>query len=158
MSSLEIEIRQRGDKSMVTLVGVIDEGADFSALASLRNRAEINMKGVRRVNSYGARSWMDAIRNAAKRCELEFVECSSCVIDQLNMLQGFLGHGQVRSFYGPMICEVCDNSVDHLFTARDILNGHGGLPEVECEHCARPMVMDDLEDQYLLFLREPTLL
>jgi len=154
--SMDIEVRHLGDKSIVTLTGVIDEGADFEKLAELRGSAEFNMKGVRRVNSFGARSWMDVIRELGTKMQLEFVECTSCIIDQLNMLEGFLGHGRVVSFYASMLCEHCDKGSDHLFVARDVKNLDGRLPRVECETCGGMMILDDLEEQYLLFIREPT--
>ncbi len=153
---LDIDVRHRGDKSIVTMVGVIDETAEFELLDELRDRAEFNMKGVRRVNSFGARSWMDVIRALGKKIQLEFVECTSCVIDQLNMLEGFLGHGRVVSFYAAMLCEHCDKGSNHLFIAREVKSLDGRLPRVECETCGALMILDDLEEQYLLFIREPT--
>lgn len=153
---VDIDIRHVGDKSYVEIRGVVDENANFDALATLRERAEVNLRGVRRINSYGARAWMDALRRVAESTRLEFVECSSPVIDQLNMLEGFLAHAPVRSFVAPLVCERCDVQIDHVFDTREVRNHHQSLPPVECDRCHRPMVLDDLEDQYLLFLREPT--
>jgi hypothetical protein len=99
---------------------------------------------------------MDVIRALTAKARIQFVECPSPVIDQLNMLQGFLGGASVKSFFAPMLCEHCDRSHDHLFTTADVRSLDGHLPRVECEHCGARCVLDDLEEQYLLFVREPT--
>ena len=43
-----------------------------------------------------------------------------------------------------------------LFNAREVKSLDGRLPHVECETCGAIMILDDLEEQYLLFIREPT--
>ncbi len=153
---LTIETRPNARGANVTISGIIDENANFDQLTALRGRLEICMKDVRRINSFGARSWMDVIRALGKEAQLVFVECSPPIIDQLNMINGFLGHGAVESFYGPMICERCEDEHLHLFTSREVNDNEGYLTKVNCDHCNIPMELDDLEDQYTLFLREPT--
>ena len=105
---LSIEKTRTARGVRLTLSGVIDEGSDFASLDDLSGSVEINMSAIRRINSFGARAWMDAIRDAAKKASLSFVECPPPVIDQLNMIQGFLGHSQVRNFLSPMICDNCE--------------------------------------------------
>ena len=53
-----------------------------------------------------------------------------------------------------MVCAECDEQIDQLFeTAACRANG-GKLPETRCPRCGRPMEVDDLEEQYLLFVRD----
>lgn len=139
----------------VTITGVIDESADLSPLATLHARAlHIHLRGVRRINSFGVRAWMDAIRRIPITTQLFFVHCPPPVVDQCNMVSGFLGHGRLESFYAPMTCAECDEQIDQLFeTAACRANG-GKLPMTPCPRCGRPMEVDDLEEQYLLFVRE----
>jgi len=75
------------------------------------------------------------------------------VIDQINMVSGFLGRGKVVSFYAPMTCEACDVEMNQLFEVADVRKT-GKLPEVKCPKCRKAMEVDDLEEQYLLFVRE----
>jgi len=114
-----------------------------------------DLREVRRINSYGCRKWMDAVRALSKHAKVVFVACAPAVVDQLNTTYGFLGTGSVESFVGVMRCERCDKTFDHLFDAKQVLE-LDKLPAVRCPTCADPAELDDIEDTYLSFLREPT--
>ena len=153
-ASVVIEPRP-GGRFHVTIAGVIDEMTDLSPLIGLTGPIEIDTHAVRRFNSAGVRIWVDCMRALAVRARLSFVDCAPAVITQLNMIQGFLGHGRVRSFYGPMRCDRCDHMLNHRFETHVCVE-QGGLPSVACPSCGATMELDELEDSYLLFLREPT--
>jgi hypothetical protein len=112
------------------------------------------VKAVRRINSYGVRSWIEAIRMIPPDVTLELLECPPSVVDQINMVTGFIGRGKVVSFYAPMACDGCGHEEDHLFYVEDYRRA-GHLPDVHCPNCNAIMQVDDLEEQYLLFAREP---
>ena len=154
-SNFTIEVAQKDGVDVVTLTGVVDENSDLALMNTLGARpVRINMRGVRRINSFGVRVWMDVIRRVPRDTPITFVQCPPPVIDQCNMVQGFLGHGTLESFYAPMTCAECDEQIDQLFeTAACRANG-GKLPLTPCPRCGRPMEVDDLEEQYLLFVRE----
>lgn len=151
---IKVEPAKRGTK--VEMIGVVDETADFAVFDELSVRVEFDLAGVRRINSFGARAWMDALRELASRASVVFCRLSPPVVDQLNMITGFLAGGRVVSFFAPMTCEKCENEVMHLFDAEEVRDRDGDLPPVPCPECSRTMDLDDLEDQYTLFLREPT--
>jgi anti-anti-sigma regulatory factor len=153
---LKIDIRPSATGTCLAIQGVIDECASFGPFGGLSGRVEIDLKGVRRINSFGARAWMDAIRELAQKARLSFVGCSPQVVDQLNMISGFLAGGSVVSFYAPMRCDGCDTEDLVLVTADACRNHDGFLPAVKCAGCGQRMYLDDVEDQYTLFLREPT--
>lgn len=142
------------DGQLWRLSGVIDENADLGFMETLSGHALLNLKGVRRINSYGVRSWIEAVRKVPHGTIVEFIECPPPVVDQMNMVQGFLGRGMVTSFYAPMACERCDLEKDHLFQVADCRAAGGKIPAVPCPKCNQPMEIDDLEEQYLLFVRE----
>lgn len=155
-AGVDIQVRRVPDRIQVLISGVVDETADLSELGGLDGRLEFNLAGLERFNSFGVRKWMDAMRALAESSSMTFVECSPTVIDQLNMINGFLASGRVVSFYGDMICDHCDAEATALFRAsecRDL----DRLPPVKCDDCGRMMELEAGEDQYLLFLREPTL-
>jgi len=156
MEVLEIRKLPTPTGTRITLEGIIDESSDLSPLDDLRGSVEVNMRGVRRINSFGARAWMDAVRQAQDKATLRFVECPPVVIDQLNMILGFLGQGRVESFLAPMVCESCSHEETHKFDARACRDNNGHLVPVDCPRCGSLLELDDLEDQYTLFLREPT--
>jgi hypothetical protein len=153
--TFRIESTTTDGRTRVALHGVIDEHADLAPIAALRGDVELNMSGIRRINSFGVRAWMEVIRQVSRDVRMRFVECPSSVVDQMNMVRGFLGHGALVSFYAPLMCEDCDRQSDQLFEVERCRALGGRLPDVPCPGCARPMLIDDLEDQYLLFVREP---
>jgi hypothetical protein len=156
-TKLDLDVRRDGDVWRVRVSGLVDEDADLSRLESLTGKVELNLKGVRRFNSVGTRDWVGAMQHLGKNATVVLVECSPAVIGQLNMISGFLAHGTVRSFYGPMRCSVCGHEENHLFTTRECRDSEA-LPPVTCPKCRSQMDLDELEDSYLLFLREPTLI
>jgi hypothetical protein len=154
-SSFTIDVNTEEGTDVVTIGGVVDENADLSPLLQLGARPlRLHLRGVRRINSYGVRAWMDAIRRIPITARLSFVHCPPPVVDQCNMVQGFLGHGALDSFYAPMTCAECDEQLDQLFETEACRANGGKLPPTPCPRCGRPMEVDDLEEQYLLFVRE----
>ena len=154
-STFTMEVVERDGVDHVTLTGVIDENADLALIGTLGGRpARFHMRSVRRINSYGVRSWIDAIRKIPRDTDLTFVQCPPPVIDQCNMVAGFLGHGRLESFFAPMTCPECDEQIDQLFETEACRANGGKLPVTPCPRCSRPMEVDDLEEQYLLFVRD----
>ncbi len=150
-----LEIAERDGVDHVAITGIIDENADLAPLAALGERpVEVAMRGVRRINSFGVRAWIDAVRKIPQSARLQFVQCPPPVVDQCNMVAGFLGHGKLVSFFAPMVCTECDEQIDQLFLTSACRDNGGKLPATPCPRCGRPMEVDDLEEQYLLFVRE----
>ena len=143
----------RDAQGVVHLSGVIDESADLTFLSGLMTHTRLNMHKVRRVNSYGVRAWIEAVRMIPRGVSFELLECPPSVVDQLNMVAGFVGgRGRVTSFYAPMACPACGLEKEALFQVAD-LRGGSRLPDVACPTCGKTMVVDDLEEQYLMFAR-----
>jgi hypothetical protein len=153
-TTFRAEVAEGEGGKVIRLFGVIDEHADLAFLASLRGRVRLSLKGVRRINSFGVRAWIDAVRKVPAECSFELSECPPPVVDQMNMVAGFVGRGKVVSFYAAMRCEACDRELDHLFVVDDCKRAGGKLPRVDCPSCKKPMEVDDIEEQYLMFIRE----
>ncbi len=150
-----VAIDHRVDADVVTLAGVIDEAADLTPLAVLGARPlEVDQRGIQRINSSGVRTWIDFVRALPAATPLRFVRCPPAILDQCNMVIGFLGHGRLESFYAPLLCRECDEQVEQLYTTAAVKAGAGALPPTPCPRCRRPMAIDDLEEQYLSFVRD----
>jgi hypothetical protein len=149
-----VEASEAEGGKTLRLAGVIDENADLRFFSNLHGDVRLSMRGVRRINSFGVRSWIDAIRKIPADCEIELIECPPPVVDQMNMVAGFLGRGKITSFYAAMVCESCSHEMDQLFTVDACKAVGGKLPAVACPNCGSPMGVDDIEEQYLLFVRE----
>ncbi len=155
MQHVELRITRHGQETQVSVSGVIDEAAELSEFSRLSGRVRVDLRGVRRFNSFGCRHWVDVLRGLASRATLVFVACSPAVIDQLNTTYGFLASGTVESFIGAMLCDRCGRDFDHLFDKREC-EALDGLPEIRCPSCGGPAELDDDPERYLHFMREPT--
>lgn len=153
-ASFRIESRTEHDTLVLHLLGVIDENADLTAMAEAQApKIRLELAGVHRINSFGVRAWMDAMRQISKDSHLVLARCAPPVIDQCNMVVDFHGHGTIESFYAPLICEACQEQTQRLYQTDDCLTDDGALRVPPCPHCQQPMEIDDLEEQYLIFLR-----
>ncbi len=149
----EIKTERVGNKTTVTLAGIIDEAADLDVFANLHGEAVVDISGIKRINSFGVRLWVDAMRHIANDAHVVFVRSSPPMIEQMNMIHGFFGHGELVSFLAPMICPDCEE-IDSVLCEVEACRAAGGrLPESKCSACGQTMELDDIEEQFLFFLR-----
>lgn len=145
---------REGNAIVLQISGILDENADLSPLTkSNLPELRLDFSGVTRVNSFGVRTWMTAIREIPKTTPLYYMRCSPPIVDQCNMILGFRGHAHIVDFYAPLICEDCDLEKPALFQTDLCVSLGGRLPPTECPECGEPMEIDDLEEHYLHFLQ-----
>jgi hypothetical protein len=139
----------------LTLEGVIDEFADLSFFAHLHGRVMVHLRGVRRINSFGVRLWIDATRSIPADVEATFVEVSAAIVEQVNLVTGFFGAGQMTSFVAPLTCPGCSFTTDQIFAVSDCTSPGSSvrLPARRCPSCGGALELDDIEEQFLAFLR-----
>lgn len=155
-SAFWIESLREPGRMVFRLHGVVDEFADLSALThGDLPELELDLHDVRRINSFGVRAWIEVMRQIPREVRVRFCKCSPPVVEQCNMVTAFSGHAEIVSFYAPMICEPCDEQLDILVDSESCRARGNTLPRTPCPSCQRDMEIDDLEEQYLLFLREP---
>lgn len=141
----------------VSIIGTIDENADFSTLFKKNIRVLfLDFKGVVRINSNGVRLWINAIEHL-KDVELHYINCSFAVVDQLSMIPEFLTEKTfIESFDARYICENCNESYTvTLVVGYDIQPGlqqYLDGPERLCPTCNRKLEFDHNPDSYLFFL------
>ncbi|MFI5293128.1 MAG: lipid asymmetry maintenance protein MlaB, partial [Candidatus Limnocylindrales bacterium] len=141
-------------RSKVVVSGVIDEQANLTALQRAEaNHIEIDLGAVRRINSYGVRLWMNAMRELqVPGVRVTFINCPAHIIDQVNMVHGFLGNAHVASFLAPRLCDDCDERADQLVDMGELRAAQGALPDLPCPRCSKPMELDDVDHKYRLLL------
>ena len=143
-----------GPRTTVAFTGEIVEQADFQELlVQLVGDLEIDLRGIRRINSAGAHRWVEFVRELPSAARLAFVHCSPAVVVQLNLIHGFLGRGAVLSFYAPYGCEQCDGQHLELLRTRDVRKPDWELPKVVCPGCGQSMAFDDDPARYFAFIR-----
>lgn len=154
MSHFRIESTSEPGRLVLRLSGVVDELADLGAFACVNvPELRLELERVRRINSFGVRSWIEAMRQVPRGVRVVFANCSPPVVEQCNMVSGFVGQAEIESFYVPMICAACEAQVELWVTTETCRALGNTLPATPCPCCERTMVIDDLEEQYLLFLR-----
>src|SRR4029079_15036018 len=102
-------IKERPGFTTVEFTGEIDENADFSELRrQLKGAVVFRLSGVRRINSFGVREWVNFVRDLPNGSVLVFSHCSPAIVTQLNMIYNFRGPASVRSVYALYVCEGCN--------------------------------------------------
>ncbi len=138
----------------VVLAGRLSEYADLESLSAsipATKRLRIDLAGIERINSLGARLWLGFAEVCRARFEeIKLERCSVVFVSQVNTVAGFATNREVESVYAPYVCETCGAERDTLVdaTASNLV-----LPEVNCEDDGSPMVFDDMEEVYFAFLR-----
>ena len=159
-SDLRSSIETSGDTSYITLEGVINERTNLEhVFDGVRGgKIIINLSKVTRINSCGVREWINATRELSKNFEIEFVECSRAIVDQLNMIKNFYSSGKVVSFHAGYHCEACEKDFDMLLEIEKHFPGTSGgfeAPEMDCPQCGAKMCFCEDEEEYFSFIYEP---
>lgn len=157
MAKFEILVEKSGKTGKFTISGVIDEDVNFNpySLAGYE-MIELHLQGIKSINSCGIREWILWIGTAAGAASIQYIECPKIIVDQINMVQGFLpAQGQVNSFYVPFYCDDSGSEKSVLLTRGKEFSDKGVLqiPEVKDESGAL-MEMDVVEAKYFKFLKK----
>ena len=149
----EIQRDTRDGVEVLFLVGSIDEETDLSPLLRTNTpELRLDLAGVRRINSFGVRTWLDVIHQIPETKPMYFERCSPAIIDQCNLVRGFAGHGQILSFLAPLICQDCMFQKLALFESQTCRELGSRIPTTQCDKCSDEMTLDDLEELFLSFL------
>lgn len=149
--------------SFLKVQGVIDEDNHLArALRKIEgDTVVIDLSGVDRINSCGVRDWVNWLNDlhaAGKRVIL--IRCSPCIVNQLNLVNNFVGGGMVKSFFAPYYCERCDKEEAKLLQVESFAGmTQPRAPAVRGEGCSGvkcEMAFDDIEDAYFAFLPRNT--
>ncbi len=145
------------------LVGHIDESADFSKIECPESGAlVIDLSEIPHLNSIGLRTWAHWIASLKKLSPIFFRKCTPSVINQVNVLEGFLPKGAVvESFYVPYYCEPCNKGFDILAErGKDFREATAEAGEhlaiasaAPCPNCGQPAPSDIIEGKYYRFLK-----
>ncbi len=157
--TLALSTRTVEDVTFLKLKGVIDEDNPLAgAIKKLDGRTVvIDLADVRRINSCGVRDWVNWLTDldrAGKQVLL--VRCSPTIVNQLNLVNNFVGRAMVKSFFAPYYCAACDREQLELIQVQDFAGkGRPAAPPVRGRGCTQTpcqMAFDDIEDAYFAFL------
>ncbi len=149
---------QKGKVLVVHFSGTIEENEDFEALIGdvqkeIHEEIQVYTKGVSRINSMGVRNWIKYFQTlAAEKIKIRFFECSTTIVQQINLISNFTAGGIVESIYAPFVCEGCGGELLGLFQAKELIKMNLEVPDQKCGKCGGNAVFDDLPREYFGFL------
>jgi len=145
---------QKGSVPVIRLTGSIEETVDFDKLLG-PPPAElwINCREIQRINSVGVKGWIKYFQTAqAKGTQLKFLECSTAIVEQINLISNFTCGGVVESIFVPFSCTTCKGELIGLFKCDDLKKIQLKLPALKCSKCGGNAVFDDIPEEYFGFL------
>ena len=145
---------QKGTVLVVRLTGSIEESVNFDQLiGSAGSELWINCKEIPRINSVGVKAWIKYFQAAqSKGCKLKFIECSTAIVEQVNLISNFCCGGSVESIFVPFSCTGCKSELVGLFKCEDLKKLQLRLPDLKCSKCGGKAVFDDIPEEYFGFL------
>ncbi len=168
MGEMKVNVKEDGEILYLTLEGAMDEFAVFANLdLGPFKKIEVDFGGVTSVNSIGIREWTSLLTTFSGGSRMTLLRCPRCIIDQINVLAGFVPPASVvESFYVPYFCEQCQSEQPILFRrGKQFHLGHGVTPgkimflhDVPCSLCDGVLQLDVIESKYFRFVLDPSLL
>lgn len=156
MSKFELKINKNADAAKIIIAGTIDEDVDFAeySIAGL-NQMEFDLNSVKSINSCGIREWIKWLGTNSK-AKMTYVNCPKIIIDQINMVDGFLPtNGKVLSFYVPYYNDESGSEKNVLFRHGNEFTDTGVTPPGKVvDDTGNPMEMDVIETKYFKFLNK----
>ena len=154
MKQLEIIFKNKPEQLEVYPTGTFDE--DFKSEAYPFHGAKkiaFYLAGVTEINSIGIREWIKWL-NTAQGASFEFYECPKVIMNQINMVFGFLPKNSiVKSFYVPYYSEDSKTEKNILYTlGKEYTDSSINFPEVKDE-AGNLMDLDVIEANYFKFLK-----
>ena len=146
---------QRGDTLVVKLTGSIEENVDFATLigAPPVQKVDLLLKEIPRINSVGVKAWIRYFQGlAAKGIKIRLLECSTAIVEQINLISNFTCGGTVESIYVPYCCNSCGTELLGLFRAADLKKINLQIPDLKCSKCGGVASFDDIPEEYFGFL------
>ena len=146
---------ENGGILTIRLSGSIEESVDFNGLIGDvgAQQVVVNTKGVTRINSVGVKAWITYFQTLVdKGIQLTFAECSTAIVEQVNLISNFVCDGTVDSIYVPFSCENCKTELVGLFKSDAIQKLNFEIPNLKCSKCGGEAVFDDIPEEYFNFL------
>jgi hypothetical protein len=158
---LQWDVKPLEEGLLLVFRGEITENADFSKVEQLASQLlVVDLDGVTKINSMGIKKWILWVR-AHQGKQFHFRNCTPVIVNQMNILQGFLPPGAlVESFYLPFRCDDCGLESSYLAERRrdyvEATTDAGReikIPETRpCEQCGSAQEWDVMEQVYFRFL------
>lgn len=156
MSKFNLITNRQGQQLQLQMNGVIDEDVDFSNhTITNATQIEIDLNNVKSINSCGIREWIKWL-STAKEAKISFKQCPKVIVDQMNMVDGFLPqNAQVESFFVPYYSDASGEEKNVLFRQGIEFSNQGSVqaPVIQ-DSKGTEMEMDVIESKYFKFIKK----
>lgn len=151
---INITKEQAGSALIVKIAGAIEESVNFDQLIGPPPpELHVNCKEIPRINSVGVKTWIKYFQGCqSKGTKLKFVECSTAIVEQINLISNFTCGGTVESIFVPFSCTNCKSELVGLFKTEELKKLQLNLPELKCSKCGGTAAFDDIPEEYFGFL------
>ena len=153
---LTVQKEVKGDALVLKFSGSIDESAHFPTLIGEVEQSivRLNTKEVPRINSVGVKGWIKFFQGLSEQGrKLIFEECSTAIVEQINLISNFSCGGEVESLFIPFVCQDCGSELVGLFGAQALKKANFELPSLKCSKCnSSNAKFDDIPEEYFHFL------
>ncbi len=145
---------QKGTNTTVRMVGSVEESVEFEQLIGpITGELVVNCKEIPRINSVGVKGWIKYFQVLQQKgVKLKFIECSTAIVEQINLISNFTCGGQVESIFVPFSCTACKGEFIGLFKTEDLRKLNYKVPDLKCSRCGGMAVFDDIPEEYFGFL------
>jgi len=152
---LVIEKKNDGNRMVLVIKGTIDQEAELKKVFSeLSIPVIFDLEGIEMINSAGVREWVNAIAKLPTKTPFTLERCSPRIVEQLNYVEAFLGHGEVVSFFAPYFCPKCKVETTVLLEVKVMRKKSGKNPPPQnCAKCKNLLEFDDIEEEYFGFIQ-----
>ena len=156
MGKLDVKMNKAGGQLTVQMAGTIDEDVDFNQF-NLGGNSQVNieMTGIKSINSCGIREWIKWM-GTASGAAITFENCPKVIVDQINMVDGFLpATGKVKSFQVPYYNDDSGSEKNVLFRYGTEFDDSSVNPPASVkDEEGNEMEMDVIESKYFKFLKK----
>ena len=156
MGKLDVKMNKAADKLTVQMAGTIDEDVDFSQFNLQGNPAvEVELSNIKSINSCGIREWIKWM-STAPAASITFNECPKVIVDQINMVDGFLpANAKVQSFFVPYYNDESGSEKNVLFRlGTEFTENSVNPPATVQDEEGNAMEMDVIESKYFKFIKK----
>lgn len=152
---IKVEKQANGNVLTVNFSGTIEETVNFDELVGATPaEVVVNTKEIARINSVGVKGWIKYFQTlTAKGVKLKFSECSTAIVEQINLISNFTCGGSVESVYVPFACGGCKTELVGLFKVEDLKKMNGDVPDQKCAKCGGNASFDDIPEEYFAFVQ-----
>jgi predicted Zn-ribbon and HTH transcriptional regulator len=153
---LKVEKTNEGNLLTVSLTGSIEETTDLAkVIGDVPGELNVLCKGIGRINSVGVKGWIkyfQGLRSQGKK--LRFQQCSTAIVEQINLISNFTERDEVESILVPFLCDDCGTELVGAFRTTDLKKIGFQIPDLKCSKCGSKASFDDIAEEYFHFLQD----